>query len=178
MNKYELILDSNQARETLKAVELLMRLKLSQHEELSRAILEPMWDRIGCDEFCRRRDNANQYLKPAFSYLLPTMEDRQKDKEFNILYNLYQALRYAICCAETPDSTGVNSNPPSHLNSEPIPLCFLMFDTDSVKPVKGGYGNHAWECGACHTPVGIVGDDSKCNFCPKCGNKVDWSVEV
>ena len=65
MIEYTLTLNSAQARETLKAVELLMRMKINQPEEISRGVLDGMYEEIGCDEYCRRRDIANGYLKQA-----------------------------------------------------------------------------------------------------------------
>ena len=121
--EYTLTLNSDQAHETLKAVELLMRLKINQPEELSRALLEPMYERIGCYEFCQRRDEANRFLQFAFLKIYPTMNDWMKDDEWYRLYNLYQSLRYAIHNAEHPQSTGVDSYPPTRFTDEPIPKC-------------------------------------------------------
>lgn len=121
--EYTLTLNSDQAHEALKAIELLMRLKINQPDQLSRDLLEPMYERIGCDEFCKRRDAANEYLRLAFAVIFPALDDWKKDTEWYRLYNLYQALRYAIHEAEHPNSVGVDSCPPMQFAEEPIPKC-------------------------------------------------------
>ena len=80
--EYTLTLDKKQARETLKAVELLMRLKINQPKEISRAILEGMDERIDIDEFCKRRDEADIHLDHAFRAIFPTFDDVKKDEEW------------------------------------------------------------------------------------------------
>lgn len=123
MTEYTLKMNSIQARETLNAVELLMRLKINQPEEISRAVLDGMFERIGCDEFCRRRDRANEHLRAAFQEIFPTWDEVKKDEQWYRLYNLYQSIRYAIHQAEHPNSTGVDSYPPIQFTDEPIPEC-------------------------------------------------------
>ena len=123
MIEYVLTLNSDQAKETLKAVELLMRLKINQPEEISRTVLDGMYERIGCDEFCKRRDEANEYLHKAFEAIFPHWSEVQKDEEWYRLYNLYQVIRYQIHLAEHPNSTGVDSYPPTQFTDEPIPEC-------------------------------------------------------
>ena len=121
MPEYTLTLNSDQAHEVLKAVELLMRLKLNQPGEITRNLLDSMYKRIGIDEYCRRRSLSDPYLKLAFKSIFPTDDDIRKDDEWYRLYNLYQALRYAIHEAEHPNSIGVDSAPPMQFTSEPLP---------------------------------------------------------
>jgi len=123
MFEYTLTLNSAQAREVLKAVELLMRLKIDQPEEISRAVLDGIYGMIGCDEFCKRRDVANGYLRMAFNAIFPYREQIVKDDEWYRLYNLYQAIRYQIHLAENPEGKGVDSYPPIQITDEPIPKC-------------------------------------------------------
>ena len=123
MPEYTLTLNSDQAHEVLKAVELLMRLKLNQPGEITRSLLDSMYKRIGIDEYCRRRSLSDPYLKLAFKSIFPTDDDIRKDDEWYRLYNLYQALRYAIHEAEHPNSIGVDSDPPMQFTSEPLPGC-------------------------------------------------------
>ncbi len=121
MIEYVLTLNSQQARETLKAVELLMRLKINQPEEISRAVLDGMYDRIGCDEFCMRRDDANVYMRLAFNVIFQRSDEVRKDQEWYRLYNLYQVIRKAIHDAEHPEGTGVDSYEPRAFTDEPLP---------------------------------------------------------
>lgn len=123
MIEYTLKLNSDQAKETLKAVELLMRLKINQPHEISRAILDGIYERIGIDEYLKRKDKANEYLDEAFAAIFPTWDEVKKDEEWYRLYNIYQAIRYQIHLAEYPNSTGVDSYPPMCLTDEPIPEC-------------------------------------------------------
>jgi hypothetical protein len=121
MIEYVLTLNSEQARETLKAVELLMRLKLNQPEGISRAVLDGMYERIGSDEFCKRRDVADMYIKFAFRAIFPRWGEEKKDTEWYRLYNLYQVLRKAIHDAENPNGNGVDSHKPIQFTEEPLP---------------------------------------------------------
>lgn len=119
MFEYTLILNSQQAREVLKAVEFLMRLKIRQEDVIPYTILNI--DDI--NEYCKRRDNSKMHLKYAFDELFPTIDDIKKDDEWYRLYNLYQSVRYALHKAETPNSKGVDSYPPIQFTDEPIPEC-------------------------------------------------------
>ena len=114
---YRLEMTSEQAREVNKAVELLMRLKLNQPEEIPRAVLS--WgEGLTCDEWCERRDGAEPPLREAFRQLFPTVADVRKDDEWHRLYNLHQVIRKAIHDAEHPETTGVDSYPPINSGGE------------------------------------------------------------
>ena len=131
MIEYILTMNSDQAKTCLKAVELLMRLKINQPKEISKAILDEIFEQIGCDEFCRRRDAANEYLEQAFSVIFPNWNEVKKDDEWYRLYNLYQTIRYQIHLAEYPNSIGVDSYPPIQFTDEPMPKCeFRKDDTN------------------------------------------------
>ena len=124
MPEYTLTMTSAQARTMLKAVELFMRLKINQPEEISRAIMDgEFYDRIGCDEFCKRRDIADMHLRKGFMAIFPLWSEVKKDTEWYRLYNLYQSVRYAIHEAEHPESDGVDSRLPMQFTDEPIPKC-------------------------------------------------------
>lgn len=120
---YTLRMDPRQAATCLNAVELLMRLKINQPEEISMAVLDAMYTEIGCDEYCRRRDRANELLRKAFDVIFPRIDEVRKDTEWHVLYNLYQAIRYQIHLAEYPNSTGVDSDPPRDIGGVGIPQC-------------------------------------------------------
>lgn len=125
MATYTLTLNSDQAKELRKAVELLMRLKINQPEEITRAVLDEMLEdkRIDIDTFFKRRDKANDHLKAAFDTLFPHWGEIRKDKEWYRLYNIYQVVRYAIHEAENPEGIGVDSYPPTRFTDEPMPKC-------------------------------------------------------
>lgn len=131
MLTYTLTMTSEQARTVNKAVELLMRLKINQPEEITRAVMEEgMYGELGVDEFCRRRDRADPHLKAAFQAIFPTWDDVKKDHEWHVLYNVYQAIRYQIHEAEHPQSTGVDSYPPINSGGVGIPKCVFRKDGD------------------------------------------------
>lgn len=122
MIKYTLTMSREQAHEVLDAVELLMRLKINQPENIPRAVLN--WgEGLGIDEWCKRRDDAEDYLRVAFKVLFPTLADVKKDKQWNRLYDLYQVLRKAIHDAEHPDTIGVDSGPVMCTAGEPMAKC-------------------------------------------------------
>lgn len=123
MIEYTLKLNSQQVANILKAIDLLMRIKINQPEEISRDLLEGMYDRIGVDEVCRRRDKANEYLRLAFLEIFPSWDEVNKDDEWYNLYNILQALRYQRHLAEFPNSKGVDAYPPMQFGGEPIPEC-------------------------------------------------------
>ena len=121
---YTLTLTSSQIRAVCGAVELLMRLKINQPDEISRGALN--WgDGLSVDEWCRRRDRAEPLLRQAFQELFPTWEDVKKDEQWYRLYNLYQVTRYGLHEAENPSGTGVDSYPPWNAGGvdEPMPKC-------------------------------------------------------
>ena len=107
---YTLTMSVEQAQMVSCAVELLMRLRINQCEEIPRAVL-PWGCGLSVAEFCKRRDKAEPHLKKAFQALFPTHEGVKKDQEWNRLYDLYQVIRKAIHDAEHPETTGVDSYP-------------------------------------------------------------------
>ena len=117
--EYQLFMNSEQARETLKAVEFLMRLKLKQYDVIPYNLLE-----MGSTDYWWKRDMAAPYFKQAFEiYFKEVKPEEYKDDEWYRLYNLYQVLRKAIHDAENPLSTGVDSYEPMQFTDEPLPGC-------------------------------------------------------
>ena len=115
---YTFAMNSAMAHTLNKAVELLMRLKLSQFEELPFALVG-----VTDPKFCEKRDNATPYLKAAFCQLYAGKSQTDwKDDEWYRLYDLLQVIRYQIHQAEHPDSWGVDGNPPVHMSQEPMPV--------------------------------------------------------
>ena len=129
--EYVLTMNSDQAHTALKAIDLLMRLKINQPEEIAMAVMSDdyFYEKTGkvnkerFNEHIHRRDAANGYVKMAFRQIFPTWEDVRKNEEWYRLYNLYQAIRYQIHLAENPGGKGVDSRPPMQLTDEPMPDC-------------------------------------------------------
>lgn len=120
MNKYEyvLTLNTDQTKEVLKSVELLMRLKLGQYKEIPFALLD-----ISKDNFCEKKDIADPYLASAFEAMMSDKKDKGdwKDTEWYRLYNLYQVLRKALHDAENPEGKGIDGYDPIQFTEEPLP---------------------------------------------------------
>ena len=113
MIEYTITLNSRQIRMTLKAVELLMRLKIKQAEELPYALMlkEP--------DYAERRDAAMPNLRAAFEQLFHGKEPAEwKDQDWYCLNCQYQVIRHALQQAEYPDSTGVDSYDPVQLSAD------------------------------------------------------------
>ena len=116
--EYTLTLNSEQAKETIKAVEFLMRLKLKQFDVLPYNVID-----IARKDYCEKRDAAKPLLDQLEYVFFPTWDEVKKDDEWYRLYNLYQVLRYAVHCAENPQGVGVDSYPPIKFTDEPLPEC-------------------------------------------------------
>lgn len=130
MFTYTLELNSEQTREILKAVELLMRLKLNQPKEITRAIMSDSyyWDEENkniikekFNDFIDRRDIADTYTEKAFKLIFPSWEYVKKDEEWYRLYNIYQVIRKNLHDAENPEGIGVDSYEPIAFTDEPLP---------------------------------------------------------
>lgn len=104
--QYRLTLSTAQARAADKAIELLLRLKIGQFEEIP-------WAVRGGDhpeEFCRKRDEAKPHLD-ALRKIYGAQKGDEWDDEWHWLYDLHQVIRKAIHDAEYPETTGVDSYP-------------------------------------------------------------------
>lgn len=129
MKEYTLKLNSSQLITVMKAIDLLIRLKINQPKEIPDAIMpDDYWkdgkmDKDAFNDFLKRRDRADEYLEKAFREIFPRWEDVRKDDEWYRLYNIYQTLRYQRHLAETPNGKGVDSYPPMALGGEPVPEC-------------------------------------------------------
>lgn len=127
--EYTMSMSSATAHTLLKAVDLLMRLKLGQYKEICFDLLD-----VCKPDFCIRRDNAEVYLKLAFDTMFAGKEPgTYKDDEWYRLYNILQSLRYQIHLAEHPESTGVDSYPPCVTGGQPLPECSFCKTEKKVK---------------------------------------------
>ena len=121
--EYVLTMNSKQAKEINRAIDLLMRWKLKQPDIMSYMLLDI---NENVDDFCRRRESLVIALRDAMDIWkedTPGNWAKLKDEEWHTLYNIYQAIRYQIHLAEHPDTKGVDSYPPMHFGGEPVPKC-------------------------------------------------------
>lgn len=109
-------MSSDQAHTLYNAVNLFMRLKLNQPNELIYSLIN-----LGSPDFCERRDCAEVYLRSAFRQVFPIASASWKDDEWHSLYNTYQVIRYAFFKVENPTSKGVDSYPPTAYSAESLP---------------------------------------------------------
>lgn len=115
--EYVLTMNSDQLLTCLKAVELLMRLKICQYEELPFELCD-----LSDPDFCDRRDDAKQYLRLAFDEMFRgKAPGTWKDARWHRLYGLYQVMRKARHDAEYPESKGVDSYDPISTDGEKLP---------------------------------------------------------
>lgn len=121
--EYTLKLDSTQAGVVLHALDLLNRVIINQPQNVTEAAMNGLWGKIDFDEYCRRRDKANEYMKLAFDTIFSSYNEIIKTDEWDVSYSILQALRYQRHLAEFPTSIGVDSYPPMQLGKTPIPEC-------------------------------------------------------
>lgn len=133
MIEYTLTFNSEQAVMILKAVELLMRIKINQPHEISRAVLDGMSKKLGINEYLTRMRDSNNYLEKAFKEIFPTWQEVEKDREWHVLYDILQSVRYARHNAEFPESTGVDSYPPLPTGVGKIPKCTWIKTEEETK---------------------------------------------
>lgn len=116
MFEYELMLNQEQCHEVLKAVELLMRLKLGQYQEIIYTLCE-----ITNPEVTDQISEADTILKHAFTVMNKGKSSRDfKDEEWRILYDLYQVLRKGIHDAENPDGNSLDASEPIQFGNKPL----------------------------------------------------------
>lgn len=126
--KYVLTLTRDQAITTKNALELYARLKIGQFERIT----ELMLDVRNVDEYCRRRDLANDLLKVVAciifgrnQYGFPSVE---KDELHHRAWNIYAALRYHMAWHDDPsgNSWSVVFDKPYPYGGESIPGCRVV----------------------------------------------------
>lgn len=115
--KYRLTMTPEEARVVNYALELYMRLKLGQYEELPWALLD-----LQDPAFCDKRDASKWHLKEAFNVLFRDKHPGEyKDDLWYRIYNIHQVVRHAICKAEFPESHGVWSYEPMDFGNQGLP---------------------------------------------------------
>lgn len=92
MEMIRITMCEDMARAVLNAVELSMRLRLNQPEEICWKLMN-----LGDEDFCDKRDEAEPILKQAFNIIFPHEEYAEgkrvwKDDEWYRLYNVYQMM--------------------------------------------------------------------------------------
>lgn len=125
--KYILTLTREQAQVAQNALELYARLKIGQFDRIT----ELMLDVRSVDEYCQRRDLANDLLqivagiiygKNAYGY-----PDVQKDALHHRAWNIYAAIRYKMAWHDEPKGGwAVCFDEPYPYGGEPVPKCTIV----------------------------------------------------
>ena len=114
--KYQLELSQTQMKETLKAVELLMRLKIGQYQELVYDLCD-----IHDPDKTIDVDTIDGLFKKAFDFMNKDKKPNEyKDKEWYVLYDVFQVLRKSVHDSEHPT---VDVYDLFQLSTEPLPKC-------------------------------------------------------
>lgn len=117
MTEYIITMTSDQLHKTLKSVELLMRLKLGQYQELVYNLCD-----IRDPKLAERISEADDILKNAFMLINKDKKPSEyKDEEWNVLYDIFQILRKAVHDAEYPESSSIDAFPPIQCSKQPMP---------------------------------------------------------
>lgn len=144
--KYVLTLTREQAIVTRDALELFARLKIGQFERIT----EMMLDVRSAEEYCRRRDLANDLFKITSGIIFGRnaygLSNCKKDDEHHIAWNIYTTLRHHIAWHDNPEGGwGVYFDKPYPSGDQNLPDC---------KTVEGGRVIRT-------TPGRMVEDDEK-----------------
>ena len=117
--RYTLTLTSEQAKIVDRAVELLLRLKLGQYEELPFVLMD-----INTENFGDKAQSAKMFLQAGFGVMSPNGLGGgwTKDLDWHRLYDIHQVIRHAIHDAEHPDATwSVDAFEPVSTSGEKLP---------------------------------------------------------
>lgn len=117
--EYVLTLTPQQAQTIRDAVDLMMRLKIKQPEELAFKLIP------ADPHFCEKRDKANPLFKAGFDALFDGKDSTEwKDAEWHRLYGIFQVLRHEIFMQNggSQYSWSIAADKPRiTLESEPLP---------------------------------------------------------
>lgn len=122
-----LTLTPEQAMMVEKACELYARLKIGQFNRIT----EMMLDVRNVDEYCKRRNDADDLLRVVACIIFGRNQynqpDCKKDSEHHRAWNIYAALRYKRCWHDNPDGgIGVCFDEPYPWGGEPVPKCEIQ----------------------------------------------------
>jgi len=126
--KYVLTLTRDQAITAKNALELYARLKIGQFERIT----DLMLDIKGIDDYCQRRDLANDLLKIVACIIFGKNEygqpDAKKDALHHRAWNIYATLRYHMAWHDDPggNTWSVAFDKPYPYGGESIPGCRVV----------------------------------------------------
>lgn len=132
--KYILTLTRDQAITVQDALELYARLKIGQFNRIT----EMMLDVRSVDEYCQRRDLANDLLRVVACIIFGRNEYGQpvcqKDALHYRAWNIYTALRYQMTCHDHPEGGwSTHFDKPYPWGGEAVPECRVERSIDKSK---------------------------------------------
>lgn len=133
-------LTRDQALTVENACELLARLHIGQFRFVSEMILPFVAGRV--DEYCRRRDDANDALELASKLIFGrncynqpdcSSKDDYNSEQHNRAWNVYQVLRYTRSWHDNPEGNhwSVCYDKPMNMLNEPLPKCKIVERNDN-----------------------------------------------
>ena len=137
--KYILTLTREQAQVAQNALELYARLKIGQFDRIT----ELMLDVRSVDEYCQRRDLANDLLKIVACIIFSRNDYGQpkceKDALHHRAWNIYTALRYQMAWHDRPEGGwGLHFDKPYPWGGEPVAECRIEEGQSLVDVRKHG----------------------------------------
>lgn len=123
--RYVLTLTRDQAITTQNALELYARLRIGQFERIPEMMLD---FGSGVDDYCKRRDLANDLLKVVACIIYGKntygWPDVEQDKFHHRAWNIYATLRYHMAWHDNPEGGWeVCFDKPYPWGGEPVPEC-------------------------------------------------------
>lgn len=122
---YVLTLTREQAQTAQNALELYARLKIGQFERIPEMMLD---FGTGVDDYCKRRDLANDLLKIVAGIIFGKNQygwpDVEQDAYHHRAWNIYATLRYHMAWHDHPEGGwAVCFDKPYPCGGEPVPKC-------------------------------------------------------
>lgn len=124
---YVLELTPEQSRAIQRACEFYARMRFGQFQEVTWQLMN-----FRDDDFCERRDKAEDLLFEARKFIYPELETRGhsygvgRDYEADSAWEVYEALRYEMAWHEHPEGgITVNFDQPMRFAGAGVPKCFV-----------------------------------------------------
>lgn len=118
------------------ACELFARLKIGQFNCITERLLD-----LGLNDYCERRDNANDLLRLASCFIFGrnaygSPDLKTQDELHYRAWDIYTVLRHAMWKHDNPDGKGdswcVYADKPYTHTSEPLPKCKVVVGKGSA----------------------------------------------
>ena len=126
--KYELTMTEAQARVTIAALDFWMRMRLGQWRELAELCIE--YELGNAEDYCRKRDDAEQILMDARKTIMPEIPRGSSYGVYHFpeterAFNVLKAIRSCMAWHDHPEGgwTVIFDRPMAIRVSEKMPVC-------------------------------------------------------